>query len=102
MKYIKQFEEYIRLNDTPTLKDRTGHEKSELLYNKDDLVIFKSLNRLFKIHLINRTSPNQDYYLQNSFDKAECGWVLQHEIRKATNKEIEQSKIEQTTNKYNL
>lgn len=102
MKNIKQFEEYTRLNDVPGLKDRTGQDKSILEYDKDDLVIFKSLNKIFRIDIINKISPNQDYHLINPFDKTECGWSLQDEIRRPTTEELKQFEIDQAAKKYNL
>lgn len=102
MKYIKQFEKYIKLNNVPGLKDRTGQDKSILEYDKGDLVVFKSLDRIFIIDIINKISPNQDYHLINPFDKTDCGWSLQDEIRRATPEEIKQFEIDKTANKYNL
>ena len=102
MKHLKIYENYTRLNDVPSINYSMGSDKYNLKYKKNDLVIFKSLNRLFKINHVNDNSTSQDYYLCNPFDETECGWVQEKEVRTPKKHELNDYNSKIDANKFNL
>lgn len=98
---MKHLISYDRLNDVPGLL-KEYDKKPTLKYDKGDLVVFKSLNKVFKVKSINLSSLRQDYYIVNPFDTTEAGWVSQEELKKPTKKQIADSETLSSQNKFNL
>ena len=98
MKYIKTYEK--KLSEVSfTFKDV---HKNTYKYDIDDFVIFKELNRIFKINMLNKNSNTQDYYLINPLDKQDRGWVLEEELSEPTIEQLKEIETKLTANKYNL
>jgi len=99
MKHLKEFENdnmKFKLNDIVVLINRTIRSKDLPETMKDNITTY-----LF--HIL-KTDPKDDMYkycIEDLYD-TDTFWCKESQLRLATEKELEQYKLEQEANKYNL
>ena len=101
MRYLKLFEDEIRLGDVKYVPP-IGEERTVYKYEDGDYVVFIELERVYKITQTNNLSQEQDYFLQNPLEIFDRGWVTEEELRLATPEEIDNLNTEITAKRYNL
>jgi hypothetical protein len=91
-----------KLLDTGFPKNLKRRENlKEYKYKKDDIVFHKEVGKPFFVNSINYLSDNQDYWLYNPLLN-DHGWVMEEELRDASDSEKEDLLSYLNVKKFNL
>jgi len=75
---------------------------NEYKYEPDDIVTHIELGKVFIVKSINGCSENQDYFIINPVDTTERGFVIEEELRDATQEEKGDAEAYLMSKKYNI